>query len=57
MVEVRSTKSLIDAVETFINLPYSQKVQMGKEARKKVEREFDRPIVVDAYLKEINQVS
>lgn len=53
LVEVRSVKSLIDAVERFINLPYSQKVQMGIEARKKVEREFDRQIVVDAYLNEI----
>ena len=57
LVETRSAKSLIDGVERFINLPYSQKVMMGKEARKKVEREFDRQIVVDAYLKEINQLN
>ena len=56
LVEVRNSKSLIDGVERFINLPYSQKVQMGKEARKKVEREFDRKIVVEAYLKEINSI-
>lgn len=53
LVEPRSANSLIDAVERFIHLPYSKKIQMGKEARKKVELEFDRQIVVDAYLKEI----
>ena len=57
LVEPRSAKSLIDGVERFINLPYSQKIQMGKEARKKVEREFDRQIVVEAYLKEIHSIS
>ena len=53
LVNVRSAQSLIDAVERFINLPYSQKVQMGKMAREKVEREFDRQIVVKAYMSEI----
>ena len=57
LVEARSIKSLIDGVERFINLPYSQKVQMGKEARKKVENEFDRQIVVDAYINEIEKVA
>jgi len=53
LVEVRSVKSLIEAVERFINLPYKQKVLMGEEARKKVEREFDRQIIIDAYLNRI----
>lgn len=56
LVEARSTKSLIDAIERFINLPYSQKVLMGKEARQKVVREFDRQIVVEAYLNELSQI-
>ena len=54
--EARSAKSLTDAVERFINLPYNQKVLMGQEGRKKVEREFDRQIVVDAYLKELSEI-
>ena len=56
LVDVRSTKSLVYAVERFIHLPYSQKVLMGQEARKKVEREFDRQIVVDAYLNAIGHI-
>lgn len=57
LVEARNTNSLIDAVERFIALPYGQKKMMGQEGRKKVEREFDRQIVIDAYLKEIKKIN
>lgn len=57
LVIPRSSKSLIDAVERFILLPYNQKIYMGREARKKVEKEFDRQIVINAYLKEIKSLS
>ena len=57
LCEAKSAKSLIDAVERFIALPYNQKVMMGQEARKKVEREFDRQIVVDAYINEIEKIA
>lgn len=50
LVKVRDAQSLIDGVERFLALSYEQKKQMGIEARKKVEREFDRQIVVKAYL-------
>lgn len=56
IAEPRSSKSLTEAVEHFIHLPYSEKVLMGQEGRKKVEREFDRQVVVDAYLKAIENV-
>lgn len=56
LVPVRDTESLIKAVERFILLPYEQKMKMGLAGRKKVEREFDRQIVVDAYMKEVNHV-
>lgn len=56
VIEAKSAKSLEDAIERFIALPYNQKVLMGREGRKKVEREFDRKIVVDAYLNEIKKV-
>ena len=57
LVEAKSTESLIDAIERFLALPYNQKQLMGQMARKKVEREFDRQIVVDAYLKEIKSIA
>ena len=56
LVEAKSAKSLINAIDCFINLPYSQKVLMGQEGRKKVEREFNRQIVVDAYLDELKAI-
>lgn len=57
LVEAKNTQQLIDAVERFINLPYKQKVLMGKEAREKVVREFDRQIIIDAYLSAIKTLT
>jgi galacturonosyltransferase len=57
LVEAKSFKSLTEATERFIEMPYIQKVQMGLNARKKVEREFNRQIVVDAYLNELKKLS
>lgn len=56
LIEAKNSQSLIDAIEHFIALPYDQKVLMGREGRKKVEREFDRKIVVDAYMNEIKKI-
>lgn len=50
IVKQQDSTDLISKVETFVNLPYEQKKRMGEAARKKVEREFDRNIVVKAYL-------
>ena len=51
--KVKSVSDLMEKVERFILLPYEQKVQMGLAARNKVEREFDRSLVINAYLEEI----
>lgn len=56
VVKQQDTDDLVEKIERFIVLPYSQKVLMGQNARKKVEQEFDRQIVVDAYLKEIGSI-
>ena len=56
LCKVKDTQDLTDKVEQFINLPYEQKVQMGLAARKKVEREFDRNLVTNAYLNEIKKI-
>lgn len=44
-------------MERFINLPYKDKREMGLSARKKVVSEFDRSLVVDCYLRKIQEVS
>lgn len=55
--ETRNCRNLICVIEQFIKLPYEKKVEMGKTGRKKMEREFDRQIVVNKYIQEINGIS
>ncbi len=54
--EPRSVDSLVSAMKKFINLPYDKKREMGLAGRKKMECEFDRNIVVSAYMEEINRI-
>lgn len=56
VVEQRSSADLIEKIEKFLNLSYEEQKNMGIEARKKVEREFDRNIVIEKYMKEIESV-
>lgn len=51
----RDGEDLVRAIREFIELPYEQKKLMGQAGRQKVEREFDRIIVVNKYLKEIKE--
>ena len=54
--EPRSVDALVQSIERFIALPHEQKAAMGLTGRKKMEREFDRQIVVDAYMREIESI-
>ena len=54
--EPKSSESLIAAVERFVALPWEEKKKMGENGRKKVEKEFDRQIVVKAYMDAINKL-
>ena len=54
--EPRSVDSLVEAINKFAEIPYEKKVEMGKNARLKVEKEYDRNIVVNASLKEIENI-
>jgi len=55
MVECKSSEGLIDAVEKFLDLNWEEKKTMGMAARAKVEKEFDRQIVVEKYVEEVNR--
>lgn len=57
LVKPRDAASLTEGVERFLALSYEDKQKMGRQAREKVEREFDRKIVVEAYLNEINTIT
>lgn len=56
MIPQQNTQALINALESFIQLPNITKKSMGIAGRKKVEEQFNRQIVVDAYMKEIYSV-
>jgi glycosyltransferase involved in cell wall biosynthesis len=51
--EANNVDSLKKAIIKFINLPYERKKAMGIAGRKKMEKEFDRNIVIKAYIDEI----
>ncbi|MGO4961249.1 glycosyltransferase family 4 protein [Jeotgalibaca porci] len=53
VVEQQNSQDLIEKVEKFLVLTSEEKRQMGLAGRDKVEREFDRQIVIDAYKYEI----
>jgi len=51
--EVKNVDDLVATITKFIELPYEEKKKMGLAGRMKMEKEFDRNIVVKAYLEEI----
>jgi len=52
----RDSADLIKQIEKFISLPYEVKMKMGLAGRAKIEKEYDRNIVVKAYLREIESI-
>lgn len=52
--EVKNADSLKAAVDKFLSLSHEQKCQMGKRGREKMEKQFDRKIVINEYFKIIN---
>lgn len=51
----RSTEDLTRAIRQFILLSHEEKAAMGRAGREKMEREFDRRIVIQSYLEEIEK--
>ena len=54
LIEPRNSRDLADKIERFIALTNDERKMMGIRGRRKMENEFDRHIVVDAYLRELN---
>ncbi len=48
--EVKNTDDLANCIERFTSLPHAEKQAMGKKAREKIVREFDRKQVVSTYI-------
>lgn len=56
LFSVQNVSSMVDAVEKFLSLPHKEKEAMGLAAHKKMVDEFDREIVTNTYLEEINRI-
>ena len=53
----KDSNDLIRQIEKFLNLSWEDRKNMGLAGRRKVEQEFDRRIVIDKYLQEVEQIS
>lgn len=53
LFEPNSSDSLIDKVNQFLNLSHNEKIKMGLSGREKIEREFDRNIIINKYMDEV----
>lgn len=51
--EQKNTEQLIDCARRFIQMSNEERRQMGLAGRRKMEKEFSREIVIEAYMREI----
>ena len=49
----KDTRALYDALKRFLALPLAERRMMGRAARRKMECEFDREHIIDAYMEEL----
>lgn len=56
VVNERDGYDLARKINEFISLPYNKKREMGLAGRRKVEQNFDRKIVVEAYLNALSEL-
>lgn len=55
LTDVKSVSDLTEKLEHFIQLPLERKREMGILARRRVERLFDREIIINAYIDELHE--
>ena len=54
--EAKNSDDLVRSIEQFLSLSWEQKKQMGIMGREKMITEFDRTIVINKYIDEINNI-
>ncbi len=57
LIREKDTKDLVEKIEKFLMLSWETRRDMGLAGRDKVEREFDRKIVIDSYLSAIEDIN
>lgn len=55
LVRERDSQDLLEKMQKFMNLSWEERKDMGLAGRAKVEKEFDRQIVVEKYLNDIKK--
>ena len=53
LVPINDEAAVLKATEQFLALPYEKRKEMGLAGRAKMEREFDRELVIEEYLKQV----
>lgn len=56
VVEEKNSQDLIEKIEMFLGKSVGERKQMGLAGRRKVEKEFNRQIVIDKYLGELDKI-
>lgn len=56
IIRQRDSQDLIEKIEKFLSLDWEHRKNMGLAGRRKVEKEFDRRVVVEKYLNELHRV-
>ena len=56
LVKEKDSQDLTQKMRAFVALPWEARRDMGLAGRKKVEKEFDRQIVVQKYLEQIERI-
>lgn len=54
--EVKNKNDLVSKIEKLLNISYEERKKMGKMSRLKIEKSFNRSIVVSKYLEKINLI-
>lgn len=55
LVREQDSEDLIEKMKIFMEMPNDKRKIMGQKGRAKMEKEFDREIVVEAYMKELER--
>ncbi|HET7119228.1 MAG TPA: glycosyltransferase, partial [Hanamia sp.] len=56
LCKVKDSRDLSEKMERMLLLPLEQRNEMGKKGRQKIIKEFDKQIVLNIYLKAIDQI-
>ena len=56
IVNQKDSKDLIEKIEKFLSLSKEEQKNMGLAGRNKVEKEFDRQIVIEKYVQQLKHV-